>query len=52
MYHWIAIMRLQAILECFVDDVIKSQNKSKLWTTIALLKFELEKRSKAQNVAN
>ena len=52
MYHWIVNMRLQAILECFVDDVIRSQNKSKLWTTIALSKFELEKRSTAQNVAN
>ena len=52
MYHWVVNMRLQAILECFVDDVIRSQNKSKLWTTIALSKFELEKRSKAQNVAN
>ena len=45
-------MRLQAILECSVDDVIRSQNKSKLWTTIAMSKFELEKRSTAQNVAN
>ena len=52
MYHWIVNMRLQAILECFVDDVIRSQNKSKLWTTIALSKFELEKRSTAQNIAN
>ena len=52
MYHWIVNMRLQAILACFVDDVIRSQNKSKLWTTIALSKFELEKRSTAQNVAN
>ena len=30
----------------------QAPNKSKLWTTIALSKFELEKRSKAQNVAN
>ena len=52
MYHWIVNMRLQAILECFVDDVIRSQNKSKLWTTIALSTFEPEKRSKAHNVAN
>ena len=52
MYHWIVNMRLQAILECFVHDTIRSQNKSKLWTTIALSKFELQKRSKAQNVAN
>ena len=52
MYHWIVNMRLQAILECFVDDVIRSQNKSKLWTAIALSKFGLEKRSTAQNVAN
>ena len=52
MYHWIVNMRLQAIFECFVDDVIRSQNKTKLWTTIALSKFELEKRSTAQNVAN
>ena len=52
MYHRIVNMRLQAILECFVHDVIRSQNKSKLWTTIAVSKFELEKRSKAQNVAN
>ena len=52
MYHWNVNMRLQAILEYFVDDVIRSQNKSKLWTTIALSKFELEKRSTAQNVAN
>ena len=52
MYHWIVNMRLQAILECFAHDVIRSQNKSKLWTTIALSKFELEKRSTAQNVAN
>ena len=52
MYHWIVNMRLQAILECFADDVIRSQNKSKLWTTIALSKFELEKQSTPQNVAN
>ena len=52
MYHWIVNMRLQAILECFVDDVIRSQNKSKLWTTIALSKFQLKKRSTAQNVTN
>ena len=52
MYHCITNMRLQAILECYADDGIRSQNKSKLWTTIALSKFELEKRSKAQNVAN
>ena len=52
MYHWNVNMRLQAILEYFVDDVIRSQNKSKLWTTIALSKYELEKRSTAQNVAN
>ena len=52
MYNWIVNMRLQAILECYVDDVIRSQNKSKLWTTIAMSKFELEKRSTAQNVAN
>ena len=52
MYHWIVNMRLQAILECFVDDVIRSQNKSKIWTTIALSKYEIEKRSTAQNVAN
>ena len=52
MFHCIANMRLQAILECFADDVIRSQNKSKLSTTIALSKFELVKRSKAQNVAN
>ena len=25
MYHWIVNMRLQAIMECFVDDVIRSQ---------------------------
>ena len=52
MYHWIVNIRLQAILECFVDDVIRSQNKSKLWNTIALSKFELEKRSTDHNVAN
>ena len=51
-YHWIVNMCLQAILECFADDIIRSQNKSKLWTTIALSKFELEKRSTAQNVEN
>ena len=45
MNHWIVNMRLQAILGCFSDDVIRSQNKSKLWTTKALPKFELEKQS-------
>ena len=52
MYHWIVNMRLQAILECLVDDVTRSQNKSKLWTIIALSKFQLKKRSTAQNVTN
>ena len=52
MYHWIVNMALQTILDCFIDDVIGSQNRSKLWTLIALSIFELEHRSKAQNVTN
>ena len=52
MYHWIVNTPLQTIVDCFIDDVIGSQNRSKLWTPIALSKFELEKRSKAQNVGN
>ena len=52
MYHWIVNMRWQTILDCYVDDVIGSENKSKLWTAIALSIFELEHRSKAQNVTN
>ena len=50
MYHWIVNMRWQTILDCYVDDVIGSENNSKLWTAIALSIFELEHRSKAQNV--
>ena len=52
MYHWIVNTPLQTIVDCFIDDVIESQSRSKLWTAIALSKFELEKRSKAQNVGN
>ena len=52
MYHWIVNTPLQTIVDCFIDDVIGSQNRSKLWTAIALSKFELEKRSKAKNVGN
>ena len=52
MYHWIVNMPLQTIVDCFIDDVIGSQNRSKLWTPIALSIFELEHRSKAQNVTN
>ena len=52
MYHWIVNMPLQMIVDCFIDDVIGSQNRSKLWTPIALSIFELEHRSKAQNVTN
>ena len=52
MYHWIVNTPLQTIMDCFIDDVIGSQNRSKLWTQIALSIFELEHRSKAQNVTN
>ena len=52
MYHWVVNMPLQTIVDCFVDDVIGSQNRSKLWTPIALSIFELEHRPKAQNVTN
>ena len=52
MYHWIVNMPLQTIVDCFIDDVIGSQNRSKLLTHIALSIFELEHRSKAQNVTN
>ena len=52
MYHWIVNMPLQTIVDCFIDDVIGSQNRSKLWTPIALSIFELEHRPKAQNVTN
>ena len=52
MYHWIVNTPLQTSVDCFIDDVIGSQNRSKLWTAIALSKFELEKRSNAQNVGN
>ena len=27
MYHWVVKMRLQTILDCFVDDVKGSENK-------------------------
>ena len=40
------------IIYCFIGDVIGSKNKSKFWTVIDLSIFELEKRSKAQNVTN
>ena len=39
-------------MDCEIDDVIRSQKKSKLWTAIALSIFEIEKQSKAQNVGN
>ena len=52
MYHWIVNMPLQTIVDCFIDDVIGFQNRSKLWTPIALSIFELEHPSKAQNVTN
>ena len=52
MYHWIMNMPLQTIVDCFIDDVIGSQNKWKPWTAISLSIFESEHRSKAQNVTN
>ena len=52
MYHWIGNTPLQTIVDCFIDDVIRFQNRSKIWTAIALSVFELEHRSKAQNVTN
>ena len=52
MNHWIVNMPLQTIVDCFIDDVIGSQNRSKLWTPIALSIFELEHQSKAQNDTN
>ena len=52
MYHWIENMPLQTIVDCFIDDVIGSQNRSKLWPPIALSIFQLEHRWKAQNVTN
>ena len=52
MYHRIVNMPLQTVMDCFIDDVIRLQNKSKLWTTIALSILQLEYRSKAQNVKN
>ena len=52
MYHWIVNTPLQTIVDCFIDDVIRFQNRSKIWTAIALSVFELEHRSKAQNVTN
>ena len=52
MQHGILNTPLQTIMGCSIDDVIGSHNKSKLWTAIALSTFELEKRSKAQNVGN
>ena len=52
MYHWIVNRPLQTIVDCFIDDVIGSQNRSKLWAPIALSIFELEHRSKTQNVTN
>ena len=39
-------------MDYITDDDIRTTNKSKLWTAIALSIFELEKRSKAQNVWN
>ena len=39
-------------MDYITDDVIRATNKSKLWTAIARSIFELEKRSKAQNVWN
>ena len=50
MQHGILNTPLQTIADCSIDYVIRSQNKSKLWTAIPLSIFELEKRSKAQNV--
>ena len=52
MYHWILNMRIYLVMDYITDDVIRATNKSKLWTAIALSIFELEKRSKAQNVWN
>ena len=52
MQHTILNTPLQTIMDCSIDDVIRSRNKSKLWTAIAMSKYELEKRSKAHNVGN
>ena len=39
-------------MDYITDDVIRTPNKSKLWTAIAPSIFQLEHRSKAQNVTN
>ena len=52
MYHRIVNTPLHTVMDCFIDDVIGSQNVSKLWTAIALSIFQLEHRSKAQNLTN
>ena len=44
MYHWLVNTPLHRIVECFIDGVIGSQNRSKIWNAIALLIFELENR--------
>ena len=52
MQHGILNMPLQTLMDCSIDDVLRSQNKSKLWNAIALSKFELQNLLKAQNVGN
>ena len=52
MYHAIVDMWIWIIMDYITNDVIRSQNKSKLSTAIALPIFELEHQSKAQNVTN
>ena len=52
MYHWIVNMPSQTIVDCLIDDVKGPPNKLKLWTAISLSIFELEHRSKVQNVTN
>ena len=52
MYHAYVITPVDNCAYNVIDDVIMSKNKSKLGTAVTSLIFELERRSKTQNVGH
>ena len=52
MYHEILTTIISIIIHDLIDDVTRSQNRSNFEIDISPLIFELQRRSKAQNVGN
>ena len=52
MYHDHVTMLVDNCNHDVIDDVTMSKNRQKFWTTVTSLIYELERRSKVQNVEN